>query len=67
MYLVGRLVKTEQDEDDCDAAVTASDDDDDDNINKQSDSNCYVVATSVKCKLFLEFITTGHNQTFNNK
>ena len=25
---------------------------DDDNINKQSDSNCYVVATSVKCKLF---------------
>lgn len=66
MCLVGRLVKTEQDEDDCDAAVTASDDDDD-NINKQSDSNCYVVATSVKCKLFLEFITTGHNQTFNNK
>lgn len=65
MCLVGRLVKTEQDEDDCDAAVTASDDDD--NINKQSDSNCYVVATSVKCKLFLEFITTGHNQTFNNK
>lgn len=66
MCLVGRLVKTKQDEDDCDAAVTASDDDDD-NINKQSDSNCYVVATSVKCKLFLEFITTGHNQTFNNK